>query len=577
VLAGLRESLQAPRIDYSTQVLAALIPRRIFLQQLAGGLMITHAPLLAQQSASTLHNGITLGRPWPPQWRFPSEHPTLPPYLTHPPRVIPIDVGRQLFVDDFLIEETTLVRQLHAPTYHSANPVVRPDRPWEQRDDVADRLGAPPNPAAMVFSDGVFYDPRDRLFKMWYMGGYAMATCLATSDDGVRWRKPTFDVVPGTNIVHSLARDSSTVWLDHDAVDATMRFKMTVWSDKQLVLLSSADGIHWRTLGRTGTVGDRSTFFYNPFRDVWVFSIRADENRAGTGRYRRYWETRDFLAARDWQSTSAVAWIKADSADFAAPGLSTAPELYNLDCVAYESVLLGLFAIWRGEPGDREKINEVTVGFSRDGFHWSRPERRAFLPVANAPGEWNWANVQSAGGCCVVVGDQLYFYVSGRQGRPGSNAPGVCATGLATLRRDGFASMDWIPDSMPAFRRSGAPDGSGVLTTRPVTFSGGYLFVNADVTGGDLRVEVLDADGRAVEPLTRDRCERVSGESTRHPVEWTAGSLRSVAGRPVRFRFTLTRGRLYSFWVSKWPTGESNGYIAAGGSGFHSAADRPPA
>ena len=28
----------------------------------------------------------------------------------------------------------------------------------------------------------------------------------------------------------------------------------------------------------------------------------------------------------------------------------------------------------------REKINEVTVGFSRDGFHWDRPDRRSFLP-----------------------------------------------------------------------------------------------------------------------------------------------------------------------------------------------------
>ena len=48
-------------------------------------------------------------------------------------------------------------------------------------------------------------------------------------------------------------------------------------------------------------------------------------------------------------------------------------ELYNLDCVAYESVMLGLFSVWRGESGMREKINEVTLGFSRDGFHWHRP------------------------------------------------------------------------------------------------------------------------------------------------------------------------------------------------------------
>jgi hypothetical protein len=44
-------------------------------------------------------------------------------------------------------------------------------------------------------------------------------------------------------------------------------------------------------------------------------------------------------------------------------------QLYNLDCIAYESMLLGLFTIGRGQPGPREKPNEVCVGFSRGGFH----------------------------------------------------------------------------------------------------------------------------------------------------------------------------------------------------------------
>src|SRR6266516_3320836 len=55
--------------------------------------------------------------------------------------------------------------------------------------------------------------------------------------------------------------------------------------------------------------------------------------------------------------------------------------------------------------------------------------------------KWN-NNVQSAGGGFLVVGDELYFYVSGRSGVPGSNKAGTLAAGLATLRRDGFASMD---------------------------------------------------------------------------------------------------------------------------------------
>ena len=38
------------------------------------------------------------------------------PYLKNPPEVIDVSVGRQLFVDDFLIEETALTPEYHKGT-----------------------------------------------------------------------------------------------------------------------------------------------------------------------------------------------------------------------------------------------------------------------------------------------------------------------------------------------------------------------------------------------------------------------------------------------------------------------------
>ena len=49
---------------------------------------------------------------------------------------MPIDLGRQLFVDDFLIEETTMSRSFHKATYHAANPILRPEFNWETYDDM---------------------------------------------------------------------------------------------------------------------------------------------------------------------------------------------------------------------------------------------------------------------------------------------------------------------------------------------------------------------------------------------------------------------------------------------------------
>lgn len=535
------------------------------------------APLAARQR-EVLYNGITLGQPWPPQLAYPNEHPVVPAYLTDPPSVIPIDVGRQLFVDDFLIDETTLTRVHHRAVYHPANPILRPETAWELRDDVAERTRNPANPAAMVFSDGVFFDPKDRLFKMWYMGGYGMYTCLATSTDGIAWTRPVLDVVPGTNIVTTIARDSSTVWLDQTETDPRRRFKMSIWYDHALVLYVSPDGVHWTQIGTSGRTGDRSTFFRNPFRNVWVFSLRDTRSETQfSGRFRRYWESPGFDSAQEWGGHDPVAWVKADSMDFVRPEAAARSELYNLDCVAYESVLLGLFSVWRGESSTREKINEVALGFSRDGFHWHRPDRESFLPVSEESGSWNWANVQSAGGGCLVVGDQLHFYVSGRQGRPGTDQPGVCSTGLATLRRDGFASMDWKPEQARVRRVTGSRDTHGTLTTRPVRFSGAYLFVNAELQGGDLRVELLDREGRVLPAFTREACVPVTGDGTRLPVRWTGAALSAISGETVRFRFSLSHGSLYAFWVSPWPSGESRGFPAAGGPEFTGPVDTRPA
>jgi hypothetical protein len=74
-------------------------------------------------AGETLYNGIE-----PPDNRQPvyDRHPKEPmpvPYLKNPPAVIPIDVGRQLLVDDFLIEKTTLKRTFHTAEYHPSNPV----------------------------------------------------------------------------------------------------------------------------------------------------------------------------------------------------------------------------------------------------------------------------------------------------------------------------------------------------------------------------------------------------------------------------------------------------------------------
>jgi hypothetical protein len=160
------------------------------------------------------------------------------------------------------------------------------------------------------------------------------------------------------------------------------------------------------------------------------------------------------------------------------------------------------------------------------------------------------------------VGDELWFYHSGRAGSPGRGEGRDTggSTGLAILRRDGFASLDAGPDG-------------GTLTTRLVRFSGRHLFVNAEVASGELRAEVLDEGGKVVDGLARADCVPVRADRTRQPVTWKGADLGKVAGKPVQLRFHLRSGRLYAFWVSRDESGASHGYVAAGGPGFTQTTD----
>ena len=79
------------------------------------------------QAGETLYSGIELPDEWPPRPEASArDKPLTPPWLGDPSAVIPIDVGRQLFADDFPIERTeNLTRSLHQPEWHADNPIFK--------------------------------------------------------------------------------------------------------------------------------------------------------------------------------------------------------------------------------------------------------------------------------------------------------------------------------------------------------------------------------------------------------------------------------------------------------------------
>lgn len=514
---------------------------------------------------------------------------------------VDIDVGRQLFVDDALIDGTTLLRTFHKPRTHPASPVLSPETAIELNKGV--------NPCATMAT--VLHDPEDGLYKAWYLAGWDDGFGYATSEDGLHWERPLLDVVPGTNRflpnIPGYMRHNASVVLDHEATDPAERFKLFAfyragtgsWPRKDPVpmpdpveiafLSTSPDGVHWTERGRTGPCGDTTTLFRNPFRGTWAYSIRTFLGARGRGR--SYFEHPDFIESARWTRQTARHWLQTDALDRPDPRLQLRPELYKMDAMAYESLMVGLFGLYYGPPNDVAwaegvpKTVDLHIGFSRDGLRWNRPDRTAFLACSREAGTWDFGYLQMTGGICLIVGDELRFYYGGFSGvspERGRLTPAGGSLGLATLRRDGFASMDGPGVPMPPVLASGFRDASaeaelpppGHLTTKPLRFTGRHLFVNARVLQRDLRVEVLREGGDVVAGFSAADCVPVEGDSTRHRVRWKgADNLGAFAGTPVRLRFLLDAGELYSFWVSREPSGASGGYTAAGGPGLRGARD----
>ena len=106
---------------------------------------------------------------------------------------------------------------------------------------------------------------------------------------------------------------------------------------------------------------------------------------------------------------------------------------------------------------------------------------------------------------------------------------------LAVLRRDGFISLD-------------AGEEEGMILTESFTLLGDKMFVNVDALDGELRVEVLDGDGKVLAASAS-----MKGDLPRQEVQWSAADAEGSVHRPVRLRFSLRQASLYSYWFEERP------------------------
>ena len=501
---------------------------------------------------------------------------------------VDIDCGRQLFVDDALVESTQgIVRHWNAPV-KCEDPFVWPGAGAAPKTTDGTASKDEPVNLTCATDGGLWWDPAKRRFRLWYQADWLGDICYAESPDGEKWEYPDLGVAPGTNrIFERDVIDSWCVVPNYAAPNPFADWKLFISSPGGATedgLWTSSDGVHFKSLGVAGYSGDRSTMYYDPFRAVWVFSLR--DYRAVPGRCRRYFASSDFGGEKcHWKWPGLAKDKNADPfKGFPEPEewlvATNGPRrsLYSFDAVGYESLMLGVMEILYNTPGDNGDCEKVGLPkqtglhfcFSRDGRTFEPRRDADIAPSGWGSGKWDTGYLSPIGGICVIKDERLWFYYSGLRGdslrlkkgkawrRNGMYSNG--SIGAATLRRDGFAGM--------------VADGRGELVTTPLSFTGKHLFVNAECRFGSIAAEVVEPDGSPVKGFSRADCAALAlKDSTKAELRFAGGDLSAFAGKEVKIRFFLHCGTLYSFWVSPSERGESRGYLAGGGPAYRGLRD----
>ena len=446
----------------------------------------------------------------------------------------------QIFVDMSDVEKVDNIQQrFHTAEKHPDNPVIFAQHPWE-------RAGG--GPAASVI-----YDEEEKVFKCWYQGVLNNLTLdkhgynhngphtlnYAVSDDGVHWERPklrlhevlgTLDnnvVVPPT--YHDGKDHWESVLKDGMDADEQRRYKGFGWSSKTrgLHTMTSPDGLNWtHSPNIVVPGGDSQSMMVDTLKRRYVVMVRG-----GSPRGVHY-------------STDFVHWSERDNRGLQWPHTGFA---YNHMGFVYGDTYLG-FVSWfhNNQDSPRFPLLEDHLLSSRDGLHFRMVHQEAATVPCGIHSDWDRFMTLMTGAPPPRFGEKLYIYYRGfsRRHKPFGLHKGYMDSyeaggiGLATIRVDGFASLD-------------AGFNGGRVTSGPIQCEKGSLRINAKANfHARVAVEVLDQRGQEIPGYTLAESIPCKQDSIEQIVSWkNRKDISELAGRPVKLRFHLTNARLYSYTI----------------------------
>lgn len=447
-----------------------------------------------------------------------------------------IEIGSrlQLFTDDHLIAGMDgLSLRLHSPTPRET--VLTLDRPWEGY-----LCGYP---AIVPFEGG---------WRMYYRGwpdetGTAYV-CMAESGDGIEWTRPELgafefegsgannimlsdETMPGSRGAHNFCPVLDT----RDGVPEGERYKAVAYGPDvgerlhSLCAFASADGVNWKPMNEGMPVfRARSWRVMLDSQNVAFWHDEAGEYRL----YGRNWigAVRHIFLSR---SDDFINWSEPESLDF---GEAPLENLYTNGIVPYfraPEMLIGFpkrFIPHRQVVEDWPSggLSEAVFMSSRDGHHWHR-HLEAFIRPGLGEERWTERSYMVTRGIIATSEIEISVYWMEDYRRP---APRMVR---GTVRTDGFVSVN-------------APFAGGEFVTKPLTFEGGRLLLNASTSAaGSIRVEMQDEQGRPLPGMSLGDCPEIYGDGLELEVPWPVNpTLPKWEGVPVRLRFVMKDADLYA-------------------------------
>jgi hypothetical protein len=173
----------------------------------------------------------------------------------------------------------------------------------------------------------------------------------------------------------------------------------------------------------------------------------------------------------------------------------------------------------------------TVLAWTRDGETWQR-DRHTDKFFEPDPRVGAWDHAMAWIGSTVPVDDEVYLYYAGYRWGHKYHHSVDRQIGLVKIPRDRFVA-----------RQAGEQEGS--IVTPLLTLDAEALTLNVDAHGGEVRVQICDADGTPVPGFRFADCRPVTSDVLDATVKW-AGSLSSLRGRPMHLEFAVKSARLFA-------------------------------